>query len=176
MCSLAFLCRAPSLRRLWFGENRLCLLQRTSKRALLRNGGGGWRESPGRACWLHTHHAPLPFGQQQTGKRIVQWQRTALRSGLTTVWKGRQVFWLFISVKRRTPAVGNRDESRTCGIRLTWGEVFFFYTSCFTLKTRLTHEHTFMNVSERNLTSTVPEMHFFVPCSMLPTLNCSPKL
>lgn len=39
MCSLAFLCRAPSLRRPWFGENRLCLLQHTSKRALLRNGG-----------------------------------------------------------------------------------------------------------------------------------------
>lgn len=38
MCSLAFLCRASSLRRLWLGENCLCLLQHTSKRALLRKG------------------------------------------------------------------------------------------------------------------------------------------
>lgn len=38
MCSLAFLCWASSLRRLWLGENCLCLLQHTSKRALLRKG------------------------------------------------------------------------------------------------------------------------------------------
>lgn len=25
-------------------------------------------ESPERACWLHTHHASLPFGQKQPGK------------------------------------------------------------------------------------------------------------
>lgn len=36
MCSLVFLCWALSPRRLWSGENCLCLLQHTSKRALLR--------------------------------------------------------------------------------------------------------------------------------------------
>lgn len=38
MCSLVFLCWASSPRRLWSGENCLCLLQHTSKRALLRKG------------------------------------------------------------------------------------------------------------------------------------------
>lgn len=38
MCSLVFLCWALSPRRLWSGENCLCLLQHTSKRALLRKG------------------------------------------------------------------------------------------------------------------------------------------
>lgn len=38
MCSLVCLCWALSPRRLWSGENCLCLLQHTSKRALLRKG------------------------------------------------------------------------------------------------------------------------------------------
>lgn len=38
MCSLVFLCWALSPRRLWSGENCLCLLQHTSKRSLLRKG------------------------------------------------------------------------------------------------------------------------------------------
>lgn len=38
MCSLAFLCWALSPRRQWSGENSLCLLQHTSKRALLCKG------------------------------------------------------------------------------------------------------------------------------------------
>lgn len=38
MCSLVFLCWASSLQRRWLGENRLCLLQLTSKSASIRTG------------------------------------------------------------------------------------------------------------------------------------------
>lgn len=65
ICSLVFWCWVSSLWRLWLEESCLCLLQQTSKWALLRK-----RQSPERACWLLTHHAPLPCGQSCIQRKI----------------------------------------------------------------------------------------------------------
>lgn len=176
MCSLAFLCRAPFLRRLWFGENRLCLLQHTSKRALLRNGGKVLGEPAD--CIPIMHRCLLDSSRQGNVSCSGRGQGSSLvrqRSG-----NGFNSLAFYFR-ENNARCSWNRDEIRTSGIRLIWEEGFC--TSRFTLKTLDIHtiwkgflfslfDKRGAKSKEKNgnisLTFAVPEMHF---CCMLHVAN-----